>query len=383
MLALDAPAAAVRIQAGVRVRPYTPDLVPAVRGFNQRLAARGIRYRFPETHLSDWLPALPDRSVRQEYFLAVDRTDTVRGAYILKHQRFQVGGDCLPVGFYHLPLSEGLIDSRYALLGVQLLADALKRQPDLFVLGIGGFEESLARMVQSLGWPLRAVPFYFKVLRPFRFARQVRHLRNTAPRRLLLDTAAFSGAAWVGTRCLQLRPPRSASVASSEIVDRFEPWTDDVWERVRARHVFAAVRDAATLNVLYRADARRFIRIEVTTAGRTVGWAVVLNTQMRDHRHFGNLRVGSIVDCLADPGSERAVAKEALRVLRHLDVDVIVSNQSARSWGEALRQVGFLAGPSGFLFGASRSLARRLGSFERTFPLMHLTRGDGDGPISL
>ena len=382
MLAVDPVRAAAPARAGIKIRPYTADLVPAVRAFNARLSAKAVNYRFPETHLSEWLPAGSGRPVIQEYYLAVDGTNAVRGAYILKHQPFQIGADCVPVGFYHLPLSEGLIDQRYGLLGVQLLADALKRQPDIFVLGIGSFEEPLARMLQSLGWQLRPVPFYFKVLSPFRFARHIRHLRSTGARRLLFDAAAFTGAAWVGVSVLQLRR-RQIGQSSSSVVGRFDGWADDVWQRVRAHHSFIGARDSATLNTLYRPGSGRFIRLQVEQDGRPVGWAVVLDTEMRDHRYFGDLRVGSLVDCLAQPGAERAVVQQATRALTELGADLIVSNQSARSWGDALRGLGFLEGPSGFLFGASRSLARRLGPFEASFPRMHLTRGDGDGPINL
>jgi hypothetical protein len=156
-----------------------------------------------------------------------------------------------------------------------------------------------------------------------------------------------------------------------------------LWQRVRAEHSFVGARDSRTLNALYRPGSGRFIRLRVTEAGRAVGWVVVLNTQMQDHRYFGNLRVGSLVDCLAEPGSELAVMQQGTDTLAGLGADLIVSNQSAHSWGEALRRLGFLAGPSGFLFGASRSLARRLGSIDASFPRMHLTRGDGDGPFNL
>ena len=33
-----------------------------------------------------------------------------------------------------------------------------------------------------------------------------------------------------------------------------------------------------------------------------VGWAVVLYVPMQGHNYFGNMRVGSLIDCLALPG---------------------------------------------------------------------------------
>jgi hypothetical protein len=127
----------------------------------------------------------------------------------------------------------------------------------------------------------------------------------------------------------------------------------------------------------------RFLCYKVTRGSAVIGWAVLLDTQMRDNKHFGNLRVGSIVDCLALPEQASGVVRAATRVLEAREVDIIVSNQSDAAWGAALKSAGFLQGPSNFRFAASRELAKILDPLPTTMGHIHLNWGDGDRPVTL
>jgi hypothetical protein len=104
---------------------------------------------------------------------------------------------------------------------------------------------------------------------------------------------------------------------------------------------------------------------------------------MRDHKHFGNLRVGSIVECLALPEQSFAVVRAATHLLEARGADLIVPNQSSAAWGTALQSAGFLQGPLNFRFAASRELAKLLDLLPTTIANIHLTRGDGAGPVNL
>ncbi len=371
-------------RTGVVVRPFTDDMAPAVGDFNARLAAGDVSYQFPAE--PGWRNRAPvvGQQVSRESYVAVDEEGHVRGGYIIRYQTFQFRNGTAVVGFYQLPLSEGLIDRQYGSLGVRLLADALKRQPDLFVLGVGAESEPLARMVRSLGWPIDPVPFYFKVVNGYRFARGMRHLRRRRSMRYGLDAAAFSGVAWAGAiaadRALRSTLPAGTSAA---LVDRFPADLDEVWESSRGHYAMVGARDVATLAALYPEDDPRFLRIVVRQAGRPIGWAVLLDTQMADHRYFGDLRVGTIADCLAAPDAAPAVMLHSTAALIARGVDLIVSNQRAGCWRDALRGAGFFEGPSTFLFGPSKRLAGRLQPLAATLPGIHLNRGDGDGPINL
>jgi hypothetical protein len=133
---------------------------------------------------------------------------------------------------------------------------------------------------------------------------------------------------------------------------------------------------------------------------------VLLDTQMQGHKQFGDMRVGTIVDCLAPPESAGAVIRAAAGLLEQRGVDLIVSNQLHGAWCTALVESGFRAGPSNYLLALSPALAeaagggemRRQAGVDRLKPVpplhlqgarrptgapFHFNRGDGDGPIHL
>ena len=359
------------------IQPYTGEHVTRVRDFNRRLRAGGeTEFEFPEDAVPVWLPKKDDRRIYQEIFVAVG-DQGIHGGYVIKTQDFSVGGQRRPIGYYHLPLSEGIVDKAYGLVGSQLLIDAMRRQPVMYALGMGGFDRPLPRMLQGIGWTLHAVPFYFRVVRASRFLRNIQPLRRTAVRRFAADAAAFSGAGAVGLRVLQRRT--AAHRADHEIVNEFGGWADQLWDRVHAEYSMVGSRDAATLNILYPSDGTRFIKVRVGDRG----WAVLLDSQMHGHKYFGDMRVGTIADCFASPADAPIVMSAATRVLESRRVDLIVSNQSHAAWGDALLANGYRLGPTNFIFAASKKLAALLDPWSEQVQRVHLTRGDGDGPIHL
>lgn len=367
------------------VRPFTDDHIPAVREFNKRIEAGGSSFRFPESPLPQRPPRQDPIPLCQQYFLALER-NTVRGAYILKPQAFAFNNEVTRIADYRLPISEGIVDSRYAIVGLLMLKDALKRQPLLFALGMGGFENALPRMLQMMKWSMVSCPFYCKVNYPFRFLREIAFLRRKRPRRIILDGLAFSGLGWMAIKSLQalkgLTWGAGADLTSEE-VGSFSSWADEIWRRAKDVYALIAVRDTAILNTLYPSDNERFRRIKVLRRDEVIGWAVVLNTRMKENNYFGDMQVGSVVDCLAVPGEEHQVVAMASRHLERHGVDIIVTNQLHRSWCKAFAGNGFLAGPSNFIFAASPQLGEKIHPFEVNVSMVHMTRGDGDGPISL
>jgi len=263
---------------------------------------------------------------------------------------------------------------------LQLIVHACKKAPLLFALGIGSMKEPLAKMLKALGWPVQPVPFYFRVLRPFTVAKGLTYLRKTPLGRAALDVAAHSGAAWLGLQVVQGNPRMRADEVDA--VDRFDSWADEVWEGAQQAYRFVGCRDAETLNLLFPTDGR-FVRLKVSAGGVPIGWVVLLDTQMRANTYFGDLRVGSIVDCFSRPEYARRVVGAGLRWLERREVDLVVSNQTSSAWCNALRCNGFLSGPSTFIFAASRTLHHHLHPLAANFGHAHLNRGDGDGPINL
>jgi hypothetical protein len=352
----------------LQVVPYTSKSVQAVREFNLRLRNGGAQedQEFPETPDPGWMP---------DMHLYVARDDTaVRGGYILRRQLYSVSRETINADHYRLPLSEGVIDRAHAALGMRLVRDALVRQPRLYAMGMGGWDKPLPRMLKLLKWRMCEVPFHFKVVHPANFLRQIRALRTTGLRRLALDAAAWTGIGWIGMKALAVA--RRLPAVECDLVPRFDSWTDEIWERSREAYGLMAFRNAATLNALYPPHDPRFLRVRTAD-----GWAVLLDTRMRGHKQFGDMRVGTIVDCLAPPGSAAPVIRAATSLLERRGVDLIVSNQLHGAWSQALREAGFRMGPSNYLLALSPAFAAAAGAIpEEEF---HFNRGDGDGPIHL
>ncbi len=347
----------------IAIRPFREEDAAAVREFNNRVRGSDGAFDFPETAVPEWLPPSPGRAPFQEQFVAIDRGEA-HGGYVLKHQDFSFARRVESVACYHSAISEGIAEVRYSDLEAELLADALARQPLLYT-----FEANSAR---RSGWKLSSVPSYFRIVRPGPFLRNRETLRTTASRRFLLSLAAFSGAGWVGVHLYQRvkATPKSIGATAVDFFDSFGPWSDDLWSQCAPRYPFIAVRDSAMLSTLY--PGGKFLRIKIASGGRTIGWAVILDTQMQWNREFGDMRLGSIIDCLALPENAPLVIAAARRVLERRGVDLILCDHSHPAWGAALRDAGFLEGSPNFVFGASPDLAAKLG------PDLFLMRADGN-----
>jgi len=373
------------------IQPYRPEHEPAVAEFNRRLRQAGadenmVFYRWAEPR---WLPRAAESRVYNEFFIAVDG-GIVRGGYALKTQGFFFpDGEIRSIGYYHHPLSEGIVNKAHAIVGTLLLRDAMQRAPLLYCLGMGGYDNPLPQMLVRLGWAHCLVPFFFRVVNPSRFLRNMQTLRSSPSRRFLMDLAAYSGAGWAGSKLFQgyraLGAPHSpaaeccevasfeASFGQNESAGRLQ----SLWEQARQTCTFTAVRDAEALRILYPPAVTHLTRVVMERNGTAIGWAVV--GERRKDAKYGKLRVGSVVDCFALPGEFFSVVRGATQTLERQGFDLILSNQSHQDWGEAFKAAGYLAGPSNFLFAASKKLAELLAPFEQVRPRMHLTRADGDG----
>ncbi len=370
----------------ISIQPYAERHVKAVGRFNQRIAAGGESSKFPLSPTPQWLPKIDERRIFQEFFLAVDQDNEVRGGYILKHQDFWIKDRVVSIADYHLPISEGAVERRYSQLGVSLLRDALARQPLLYGLGMGSSDEPLARLFRAAGWSAFSVPFLFRVVRPAAFLRNIEFLRRSAARRLALDLSSATGLGWLAIRAYQAFRAGGASdvpAADAEPVGEFADWADELWQSNRGQYGTSAVRDAETLRILYPAENQRFIRLKIARRSRPIGWAVLLDTRMSGHKQFGRMRLGSVVDCFASLENTATVAAAARRFLESRSVDLIVSNQSHSAWQGGFRRAGFLPGPSNFIFAASKALTELLRREGIENDRIHLNRGDGDGPINL
>jgi hypothetical protein len=137
----------------LQIQPFQAEHIPLVQQFNERLANGKATYRFPEAPIPAWLPRVENGHLYQEYFLAM-QNNKVRGGYILKHQDFYINSKVIPIADYQLPISEGIINSEFADVGILLIVDALKKEPKLFALGMGGYSEHLPQLLKAVRWHL-------------------------------------------------------------------------------------------------------------------------------------------------------------------------------------------------------------------------------------
>jgi hypothetical protein len=367
----------------VEIVPYTPAHRDAVERLNARLAEAGSEWSFPPRERP---AAAEERPVWTESFVAVDGDD-VCGGYILKHQKFFLDGRPADVGSLQLPLSLGEIDSQYANVSVALLFDAIRRSPYLYSLGLGSEETQFARLLTAARWQHIAVPFYFSVKSGNAFARNIRLPAGRARMQTVLralGSLRLAGLA-LGLRA-RLRDrsapasARTGSDARARELAEFDSAVDELFTKVRTSYVVVADRSASALREVYPPDEPRFLRLGIESDGRQLGWALVLDTAMKGDRYFGDMRVGSIADCLAAPEDCLPTIAAADAFLARRGVDIVVSNQFHPRWCEALEGAGYERGPSNFFFYYSEELGNRLSSIADWQHGSHLNRGDGEGP---
>lgn len=363
------------------IQPYRQEHEPAVQEFNRRLqqSLGDPNLVFSSKAIPRWLPPADNTLVWNELFVAVEGS-FVRGAYGLKQEVIFVRGKGLQrVACYHHPLSEGIIDRSYASVGVLLARDAVARQPFLYALGMGGADRPLAQMLKALGFNLTTIPFYFRVVHPRKFLLEMEALRGARWRIVLMNIAAVTGTGWLAIKSAQaaakLRSRPGAFLA--EAITEFSDWADDLWDQAKDTVSMAALRDANTLRLLYPPHATSTRRLRVSRNGTAMGWAII--GERRKDPKFGQMRVGSIVDCWASQGNAAAVILAATQALEKDGVDLIVSNQSHHVWRRAFERGGFLKGPSNFIFVASRKLTELLQPLDENRASFHITRADGDG----
>ena len=127
--------------------------------------------------------------------------------------------------------------------------------------------------------------------------------------------AALTGVGYAGVRLYQRMKskPQLAPHATVDFFDTFGPWADALWTQCAPQYPFIAVRDSATLGILY--PGGKFLRMKIASGGQTVGWGGGARHADAVEQAFGDMRIGSIVDCLALPEHALHVIAAARRVL--------------------------------------------------------------------
>lgn len=362
---------------GIEIVKYNESYIPAVKEFNRRLHEGGTHYQFPESHIPKF-PFAEGKPIYQEYFLAIDESG-VHGGYIIKHQGYVFKGQDKPTSSLELPLSEGVVDRKYSEVSTIMLNDCLNKEPAVFALGLGGFDQRSTRFLQKAGWTVTAIPFYFRIINPGNFLRNIKYLRRGGLKSVLMDILSFSGLGWLGVKLHQAfisRKRKPSGEIEFEVVPDFERWVDDLWKSRKGDIYYSLVRDSRVLRSIYPPENRDITRLKFLVDGKIAGWAVLKITQLKDHNHFGNMRLGTIVDCFSLRGFEDVAIFAATEYLEQQNPDLIVSNQSHQDWCDALSHSGYIQGPSNFLFASSKELTALLDPIEQNIHKISMNRGN-------
>ena len=365
---------------------FTSEWEAAVARFNDRMRAGNAPTAF----------GLPSRAgtprgglVHARHYLAVEGTEVRGGILILEHpatinDTTPLGGGARRETVINLqsPLSEAIIDSKYAMVSIQLIRFALKRCPYAYVVGMGSAENPLPRLLKASGWTVRPVPFCFRILRAARCLRQLKPLQ----RKPALNIAALVGAA-TGTGALALwivqRFRTSANgyraervVASDRANELLQHADDTLWSTIEQRISFGVVRDSSTLAAYLWPQVERY---RVYRGSECCGWFTLLLSSMRDHAYFGNLRVATVVDVIAPRATDLgAIAVLAVECAQAANCDLVVSNQLHEEARDGLRSAGFLSFSSNYLFATSKALSAAIRDATSI-----VSRQDGDGLVNL
>jgi hypothetical protein len=356
---------------------YQDSHINAVKEFNRRFQEGGSHYRFPESPLPRYSKA-ESTMVYQQYFLAVSGND-VHGGYILKHQGFIIKGEEKQIASFELPISEGIINRKYNSVAPLLLLDCLKREPLVFCVGLGGFDQPVTKFLQRSGWSVSPIPFYFRIINPASFLRNIKYLKKNRLKSVMLDFLAYSGLGWLGLKLHQTfisRKKKPHGTYESYVVSDFGDWADELWNSLKGSMYFALIKDCHVLRILYRPEDPDIVRLRILAGDSTVGWAVLKVTELSNHNFFGNMKMGTIVDCFSAQGYEDTIIFTATKYLEKHNVDLIVSNQSHSSWTKALSNQGYMQGPTNFLLACSKELTAMLDPVDKNIHRMDINRGN-------
>lgn len=368
----------------IQITRLTDNLLPATRAFNARLGP-DAPFLLPETmpNLQSGEPSSSD-AISWAHYIALDGS-TARGGFLRMDQPAWLNGETHPVSNYQSVLSEGLRDRKYGVVSVHILKYLEHQTPNCFMVGMGNVENPLPRLLKASGWTLRPVPFQFRIQNVRNFLGEMYIFRQKNYLRIAARVASISGAAWLGIKALQARPfvsPRGLSTLAVERFTKWGSWADEIWAKYRTQCSFAVVRDKSTLELLYPSGQNNLAGLLVRESSRPIGWATWLDTPMKNDRYFGNLRLISILDCVAVPEFIDNFAHRLTGYLAELKADLLITNQYHFLWTSAFRKAGFLTAPSNYLLATSKVLSGAIASSGGE-KRIHLTRGDGDGRIHL
>lgn len=354
-----------------------------------RFAARLSQTEFGSWPLdAAWGQKLPGASVDDDFpvrrrRLLLCEGDEVRAFHNFFEHEIYLNGRPHRFVWPNGPLSEGIVNPRYAMSWPMLLAHSLKLNP--LHLWMGG-PTPVHAMLERMGWKRTSpLPRFLLPLRPGKILREMDWFQRSPGRalvaRMLRTTGLGHAIAFLASGWKRLTGSRSGMHV--EEWDHFGDWADRLWHRVQGQYAAVVRRDAATMNRLYRPQDRRFRRFLIRKGDREIGWFLATTRLLPTSElnlGFGSLRVGVLVDTFAEPEDARDLMRHAVATMIADDVDLVFGHWSHHAWQRACKDVGFLRQCRNyplFVSPAGRDLL-----FTEGCPLeaVHFTESDNDGP---
>src|SRR5882672_4157693 len=325
----------------------------AVARLNRRLKAGGRDIEMPlDFALPGEAKYKPEGFPLYRRMIIAEDGSEARAAMLLCHHNVFIHGVKRDFCWTKMPLSEGIIDSKYSLAIVQLIKKALDYQPFMMGVGAGTPESEGYRFFSKLRWRSQPIPLFFYPVNVSKVLRGLRYLKNNPTLRYAAALAAYSGlgAGVSGLFALRRKIATSLSSYDDSVVESFDEWADHIFYGSLSDYPVAIRSDATALNITYPPDDHRYIRIRVSRKGarRDAGWIVVASKRMSANYLFGDLTVGTLVDGFGRSEDAPALVAAGLRRLAHIGVDIIVANFSHAAWVEACLRSGMFRWPSKF-----------------------------------
>jgi len=362
----------------ISIEVYSAQHEPAAAAFNRRMRDANAPTDFLLAESSVAPRTWAGVTVTQ--WVAVDGDGQVRGGVLSWDQQGVVGSGAQRVINLQSPLSEGIIDPAYILVGSQIIKFFLHQTPYVYIVGMGSENRPLPRVLKAMGWTVRAVPFFFRMIRPARCVRELGPLRNSAWKRIAGSLAAATGVASIGAMVLHRATSvrQKAAEYAAEEVTSWGGWATDVWSAFAPSIKFSVRRDSETLSFYYPLRDGKLKAWQLKRDTVIEGWFAIAISSMCANAYFGNLRVATLTDCVGSPNAIRSGCKLAVEEARRLGADLLITNQTYSLLQEACSGSGWRRGPSNFLLATSKTLTKEMDP-----ELVYVTRRDGDGLINL
>ena len=127
----------------ISIEEYSPQHQPAAAAFNRRMREANAPTDFLLAETS--VPSRTWAGVTVTQWIAVDGDGQIRGGVLSWNQQGMVGRTVQRVINLQSPLSEGIIDPAYILVGSHIIKFFLRQTPYLYIVGMGAEDRPLPR----------------------------------------------------------------------------------------------------------------------------------------------------------------------------------------------------------------------------------------------